>query len=73
MPLQRQRHVDRIHATAIVADLYPVQPAMGQAYRDASRASIQSVFNDFLERAGGSFDHFTGSDTIDQMFGQTAY
>ncbi len=73
VPLQRQRHVGRIHADTVVAHLDPVESAVRQADGDASRASVQRIFNNVLERAGGSFNHFTGSDTIDQMFGQAAY
>ena len=73
MPLQRQRHLARIHAAAIVAHFDAIEPPVGQPNRDAGCPCIQRIFDDFLERAGGSFDHFTGSDTIDQMFGQTAY
>jgi hypothetical protein len=73
MALQRQGHVLRIHAAAVIADLDPVEPAARQAHGDARRAGIQRVFDDFLERAGGSFDHFACGNAIDQMFGQTAY
>ena len=73
MAFQRQGHVLRIHAAAVIADLDPVEPAARQAHGDARRAGIQRVFDDFLERAGGSFDHFACGNAIDQMFGQTAY
>ena len=48
----------------------PPPPAI-TAMRD--RARVDRVFDQFLQRAGGSFDHFTGSDAIDQMLGQAPY
>ena len=61
------------HPAAIVADLDPLEPALPQHHTDSRRARIDRVFNQFLQRAGGSFDHFTGSDAVDEMFRETTY
>ena len=73
MAFERERHIVSAHPAAIVADLDPREPALGQHDTDSRRARIDRVFDQFLQRAGGSFDHFTGSDAIDQMFGETTY
>ena len=73
MAFERERHVGRAHAAPVVGDLDPRQPAVAQNDRDATRARIDRVFDQFLQRAGGSFHHFTGGDAVDQMFGQAAY
>jgi hypothetical protein len=43
------------------------------AYGNPRGARVYGVFHQFFQRAGGAFDHFSGSDTVDKMFGQTAY
>ena len=73
MPFERQRHVGRCHATAVVDHLDPRKPAVRQHHRDAIRTGVDGVFDQLLQRAGGPFHHFTGGDAVDEMFGQTAY
>jgi len=71
--LQRERHIGRGHAASIVDDLDQIDPAGGQFDGNSGRPCIDRVFDQFLQRTGGSFDHFTGSDTVDEMLGEAAY
>ena len=64
MALERERHVGRGHPAPIVIDFQPQDSALGDSHRNASRPRIEGVFDQFLERCGGSFDHFTGCDPI---------
>ncbi len=73
MPLQRERHVGGRHAASVVGHLDQVGAAAHETNRDPARAGVDRVFHQFLQRAGGAFHHFTGGDTIDEMFGQAAY
>ena len=73
VPLERERHVFGRHAAAVVGYLDKVGSPAHQAHSDAGGAGVDRIFDQLLQRAGGPFDHFTGSDTIDEMFGQAAY
>ena len=73
MPLQRQRHLGRRHAAAVVGDLDPLDAARGEADRDPRRTRVDGVFHQLLQRAGRSFHHLTGCDAVDQMLRETAY
>ncbi|GLT00608.1 hypothetical protein GCM10007897_19960 [Sphingobium jiangsuense] len=73
MPLQREGHVGRRHAAAVIDHLDSVQPAICQPHRYSFRARVYGIFDQFLEGAGGSFNHFARGDAVDEMFGQTAY
>ena len=73
MTLQRQRHVSRRHAAAVIGHLDPLQTAGNQGCVNSRRAGVYGIFDEFLQRRSGSFNHFTGCDAIDEMFGQTAY
>ncbi len=71
--LERERHIGRIHAAAVVDDLDQFGAAGGKPDGDPGRARIDSVFNQFLQRAGRAFDHLTGCNSVDKMLGETAY
>ncbi len=73
VPLERERHVGGRHPTAVVGHFDQVGAPARQPHRYPRSPCIDRVFDQFLQRAGGPFDHFTGSDTIDEMFGQAAY
>ncbi|MNL86625.1 hypothetical protein D3C87_2154000 [compost metagenome] len=73
MTFERERHIGRGHSAAVILDLQPRNPAIGDSHRNASRTRIDSVFNQFFERCGGSFDHFTGCDPIYELFRQATY
>ena len=71
--LERERHVVGRHPATVILDLEPQGPALGDSHRNASRTGVYGDFNQFLERCGGSFDHFTGCDPIYERFRQAAY
>ena len=73
MAFERERDFVRGHAAAVVGHLDPVDPAAGKAHRDTRRTGVDRVLDQLLQRTGRSFHHFTGRDSIDQMFGQTPY
>ena len=70
---QRQGHVRRRHAAAVVRDFNQFDATCTQTHRYISRARIDGVFDQFLQRAGWSFHHFTGSDPVDQIFREPSY
>ena len=71
--LERERDLVGRHADAVVDHLDPADAALRQGDGDSRRAGVDRVFDQLLQRAGGSFHHFTGCDTIDEMLGQAAY
>ncbi len=71
--LERQRHVGRAHPAAVVGDLDPAGAAGAERDRDPRGSGVDRILDQLLERAGRSFDHFTGRDAIDEMLGQAAY
>ncbi len=73
MPLQRERHVGRRHAAAVVDHLDARDPAVTQAYEDVARARVDRIFDQLLERGRRAFDHLAGGDAIDQMLREAAY
>ena len=73
MPLQRQCDFIRAHAATIIGHLDQVEPACTQPDGDILCAGIDGVFDQFLQRTGRSFDHFTGCDPVDQCFGEPSY
>ena len=73
MAFERKRHVGGGHSAAVILDLQPRNPAIGDSHRYARSPRVDGIFDQFLERSGGSFDHFTGRDPIYERFGQAAY
>jgi hypothetical protein len=71
--LQRKGDVVGSHPAAVVGHLDRRQPAFAQRHGDARGTRVDGVFDQLLERAGRSFDHFTGSDAVDQMLGKAPY
>ncbi len=64
MAFERERHVGRGHPAPVILDFEARNPALGDSHRNASRTGVDGIFNQFLERSGGSFNHFTGRDPI---------
>jgi hypothetical protein len=58
---------------AVVDDLDPPRSRRPETHRDPGRARVDRIFDQFLQRAGGAFDHLAGGDTIDQMLGESPY
>ena len=73
MPLQSQRHIGRRHAATIVAHLNQINAAGTKTDCNIARPGIDGIFNQFLQRTGRSFYHFTGSDAVDQIFRKSSY
>ena len=73
LALERQRELVRSHAAPVVGDLDSRYAAAGQRYDDPCRARVDCILDELLQRAGRSFHHFTGGDSIDQLFGQAPY
>ncbi|BCI69477.1 hypothetical protein SPKIRA_03070 [Sphingomonas paucimobilis] len=73
MPLQRQRHIVGRHAASVIGHLDPTDPTLDKDDGDPGGAGVDRIFDQFLQRTGGPFDHFTGCDTIDEMRRQTPY
>ena len=63
MALNGEFEIFRRHARAIIADFDELRSARGELYRDVGRAGIETVFEQFFQCRGGSFDHFTGGNT----------
>ena len=53
-------HADQPYASAAEIDV------------DAARSGVEAVFEQFLERRGGTLDHLARGDLVDQVIGQRA-
>ena len=73
MPLHGKRHLFRIHPAAIVGYLDAIDAAAREAYIDTERTGVDRVLDQFFQRTGRSFYHFTGSDPVNQIFGEPSY
>ena len=73
MTLQCKRHIGRIHPAAVIRHLDTRSASLRQDDRNVRRLGVDRVLDKFLQRTGGSFDHFTRRDAVDQMFGQAPY
>jgi len=73
MAFERERHVGGGHPASVILDLKPRNPALGDSHRNASRTGVDGIFNQFLERSGRPFHHFTGCDPIYELFRQATY
>ena len=60
------------HAESVIGDLDTVDAAAGNGDRDAGRAGVERVFNEFAGRRGRTFDDFAGGDAVDGAFGEQA-
>ena len=70
VPRQRQRQILGMDAAAIVAHPNQLDAAAGQLHFNAVGTGIQTVFHDFLQRAGRPLHHLAGGDLVDQVVGQ---
>jgi hypothetical protein len=71
--LQCERHIGRRHAAAVVGHFDEIGAAAGQFHGDPGGPGIDCVFDQFFQRAGRAFDHFSRCNSVDKMFGETAY
>ena len=72
VPFQRQRHLFGRHAAAIIDHFDCADAAVFEADRDPSRARIDGVLNQFLQRSGRAFDHFSRCDAVYKGFGKAS-
>lgn len=67
---ERQRHLLRRNAAAVVGDGDALDAALFQAHGDLRGAGIERVLQQFLDDGGRAFDDFAGSDLRNQLVGQ---
>jgi hypothetical protein len=72
VPLQRQGDLVRAHPAAIVGHFDEVETARRESYRDAARARIERVLDQFLDCRRRALDHLAGSDAVDERIGQAS-
>ena len=72
VPFQRQCHVGRRHAAAVVRNLDQGKATFGQPDSDVGGSGIQRVLDQFLQRGGGPFHHLAGGDAVDEIVGKAA-
>ena len=70
--LQRQRNIRRAHPAAIINYFQCLQAATTQLYGDLTRARIDRVLDQFLERRRRTLNHFARCNAVDQVFGKFA-
>jgi Histidine kinase-, DNA gyrase B-, and HSP90-like ATPase len=73
LALERQSDVICGHAAAIVTDINPRRSPHAEHDVDPCCTGINGVFDEFLERCRRTFDNFTCSNAINQVFGQATY
>jgi hypothetical protein len=56
-------------AAAVVDDGEFVHSPFGKQNLNAPAAGVETIFNEFFERAGGAFHHFAGRDLVHQNIG----
>ena len=61
----------RLRAT-IVAHLDPAESTIFKFYVDSPRPGIDCILDQFFERSGGTFDYFSGRNSVNQAFGKAA-
>ena len=64
MPLDGQRKIARVHAVAIVGDADERDTAACRHHVDITRTGIDGVFDQFLNYARRTLDHFAGRDAV---------
>ncbi len=64
---QGQRQVVELDAPAVIDDLDEAAAAVLDVHFDVSGAGIESVFEQFLDDAGGAFDDLAGGDLVLQV------
>ncbi len=57
------------HARAVVYDADELRPALLDGDLDPLGPGVQAVLGEFLDDAGGPFNHLAGGDFIDQQVG----
>ena len=72
MAVQRQRQFRGRHPLAIVADADQSHPAALDVDLDAARPGIQGVLEEFLHHRGGTLDHLTRGDLVNEFAGKYA-
>ena len=68
MPLDGERQIVRAHASTVVGNANEAFAATGCRNFDTRRTGIDSIFYQFLGRAGRSFDNLASGDLVDERF-----
>ena len=71
--LEREAHLVRAHAAAVVGDLDQLEPAGVKPHRNLPRAGVECVFDQLLERARRALDDLARGDAIDEFRRQPSY
>ena len=70
---ERKRHIVRGHAAAVIRHFDAVYPSARERNRDLPRPGVDRILDQFLQRCGWSFHHFTGRNAVDKVRGQATY
>ena len=65
MARQGQWQIIPRHAAAIVCDTDQCFAPIGDIHRNAPRTGVYGVFDQFLDRGGGAFDHLARGNAVD--------
>ena len=72
MALDAEREVVGVHAGAVVADADQRPPARFDRRFDATRAGVERVLDQLLDRRRRPLDHLAGGDAVDEQRFETA-
>ena len=67
------RDIGRAHTDPVVDDAYLFSPGLLDRHIDLRGAGVERVFDQFLDHGGGTFDHLSRRDLIDQMLREDGY
>ena len=73
MPFERQHHVGRAHAAAVVTHFDQFEAARRQPNRHRSGAGVERIFYQFFQGTSRALDHLAGGDAIDELGRQPSY
>jgi hypothetical protein len=73
VPLKRKPHFVWTHPASVISDFDQVHAPRGKANGDAIRACVETVFDQFLERACRPLDDLAGGNAIDEFRRQPFY
>ena len=70
VPFQAEQRIVLAHADAVVRDADQAASAGLNFHGDSAGLRVQRVFDEFLDHAGGTLDHFSGSNLVGDLFRQ---
>ena len=72
MAFEGQQRIVPAHAGAVVGDANQAASARLNFHGDAAGPGVERVFDEFLDHARGTIDHFAGGDLVGDLFRQEA-